>query len=52
MLDQSGLARTGVADHAKDLALLYFQVNMVERGALKGGACPVNVGQAPCFKNR
>ena len=51
VLDQGGLARAGVADHAEDLAFLYLQVNMVERLALKRGACAIHMGQAPRFKD-
>ena len=40
-----------MADRAEDLAFLYFQVNVVERGALKRGACAIHMGQAPRFKD-
>ena len=49
MLDQGGLSRTGMPDNAQDFALLHPKVNVVKRGALKRGACSVDMSQAPCF---
>ena len=50
VLNERRLARTGVTDHTEDFAFFDFQVNMVKRNTLKGGACAVNVRQAPRFK--
>ena len=50
VLNERRLARTGVTDHTENFAFFDFQVNMVKRNTLKGGACAVNVRQAPRFK--
>ena len=49
VLDEGGLARAGMADDAQDLTLFDLDIDMVERRALEGSTCAINLGQVSRF---